>query len=126
MSHVKRGVTRHARHRKVIARAKGYDGRRKNTFRAAKQAVEKAGQYAYRDRRARKRDFRKLWIQRINAAVRQQGMTYGRFMYGLAKAHITLNRKSLAELAVHDPKALETLVQEAKKVAPPQEQQPQA
>ena len=94
MSRVKRGVTTHARHRKVIKAAKGYYGRRKNTFRIANQAVEKAGQYAYRDRKVRKRNFRSLWIQRINAAAREHGLTYGRFINGLSKAGIVRNKPS--------------------------------
>ncbi len=103
MSRVKRGVTSHARHRKVLKQAKGYYGRRKNTIRVAKQAVEKAGQYAYRDRKVRKRTFRALWIQRINAAARLHGLTYGRFIDGLNKAGIELDRKVLADIAVHEP-----------------------
>ena len=103
MSRVKRGVTAHARHRKVIKQAKGYYGRRKNTIRVAKQAVEKAGQYAYRDRKVRKRTFRALWIQRINAAARINGLTYGRLIDGLKKAGIELDRKVLADIAVHEP-----------------------
>ena len=114
MSRVKRGVTTHARHRKVIKKAKGYYGRRKNTFRIANQAVEKAGQYAYRDRRARKRNFRSLWIQRINAAAREAGLTYGRFINGLDRAGIEVDRKVLADLAVHDPDAFKSLVEKAK------------
>ena len=114
MSRVKRGVTTHARHRKIIKAAKGYYGRRKNTFRTANQAVEKAGQYAYRDRKARKRTFRSLWIQRINAATRQHGFTYGRFMDGLNKAGIEVDRKVLADLAVHEPEAFASLVQQAR------------
>ena len=110
MSRVKRGVTTHARHRKVIKAAKGYYGRRKNTFRIANQAVEKAGQYAYRDRKARKRNFRSLWIQRINAAAREHGLTYGRFINGLSKAGIEVDRKMLADLAVHDADAFKALV----------------
>lgn len=113
MARVKRGVTTHAKHKKVIKQADGYRGRRKNTFRTAVQAVEKAGQYAYRDRRARKRDFRKLWIQRINAAVRELSehtMTYARFIDGLNKADIVLDRKVLADIAVHDPSAFKALV----------------
>ncbi|MFP4538602.1 MAG: 50S ribosomal protein L20 [Dichotomicrobium sp.] len=117
MSRVKRGVTTHARHRKVIKSAKGYYGRRKNTFRVANQAVEKAGQYAYRDRRARKRNFRALWIQRINAAAREHGMTYGRFIHGLAKAGIEVDRKVLADLAVREPDAFESLVDKARDAA---------
>lgn len=114
MSRVKRGVTTHARHRKVIKKAKGYYGRRKNTFRIANQAVEKAGQYAYRDRRARKRNFRSLWIQRINAAAREAGLTYGRFINGLDRAGIEVDRKVLADLAVHEPDAFKSLVEKAK------------
>ena len=102
MSRVKRGVTSHARHRKVLKQAKGYYGRRKNTIRVAKQAVEKAGQYAYRDRKVRKRTFRALWIQRINAAARINGLTYGRLIDGLKKAGIELDRKVLADIAVRD------------------------
>ena len=113
MSRVKRGVTKHARHRKIIGRAKGYYGRRKNTFRAANQAVEKAGQYAYRDRKVKKRNFRALWIQRINAAVRQHGMTYGRFIDGLNKAGVEVDRKMLADLAVKEPDAFKALVDQA-------------
>ncbi|MGJ8528514.1 50S ribosomal protein L20 [Maritalea sp.] len=110
MSRVKRGVTSHARHKKVIKAAKGYYGRRKNTIRIAKQAVEKAGQYAYRDRKARKRNFRALWIQRINAAVREHGLTYGRFIDGLSKAEIAVDRKVLADLAVRNPESFKALV----------------
>ena len=113
MSRVKRGVTTHARHRKVIKAAKGYHGRRKNTFRIANQAVEKAGQYAYRDRRTRKRNFRALWIQRINAATRELGMTYGRFIDGLSKAGIEVDRKVLSDLAIHEPEAFKALVEKA-------------
>ena len=115
MSRVKRGVTTHARHRKVIKQAKGYYGRRKNTIRVAKQAVEKAGQYAYRDRKVKKRTFRALWIQRINAAVREHGLTYGRFINGLALAGITVDRKVLADLAIHEPVAFKALVDQASK-----------
>jgi len=113
MARVKRGVTAHARHKKVIAQAKGYRGRRKNTFRVAKQAVERAGQYAYRDRRRRKREFRALWIQRINAASRQHGLTYGRFMSGLKLAGIEVDRKVLADLAVREPESFKSLVGQA-------------
>jgi large subunit ribosomal protein L20 len=105
MARVKRGVTSHARHAKVLSKAKGYYGRRKNTIRVAKQAVEKAAQYAYRDRKVRKRDFRSLWIQRINAMVRDHGMRYSTFMHGLNKAGISIDRKVLADLAVNEPKA---------------------
>ncbi len=117
MSRVKRGVTAHARHRKIIKAAKGYYGRRKNTFRAANQAVEKAGQYAYRDRKARKRSFRALWIQRINAAAREHGITYGRFIDGLNKAGIEVDRKVLADIAVREPEAFRTLVARARSAA---------
>ena len=102
MPRVKRGVTARARHKKVLDQAKGYRGRRKNVYKIAKQAVMKAGQYAYRDRRNKKRDFRRLWIVRINAAARINGMSYSRFMNGLMKAGITLDRKVLADIAVHD------------------------
>ena len=114
MSRVKRGVTSHAKHKKVIKAAKGYYGRRKNTIRIAKQAVEKANQYAYRDRRVRKRNFRALWIQRINAGVREFGMTYSRFIDGLAKAGIEVDRKVLADLAVKEPEAFKALADKAK------------
>ena len=114
MSRVKRGVQANARHKKVIKAAKGYYGRRKNTFRAATQAVDKAGQYAYRDRRRRKRNFRSLWIQRINAAARELGMTYGRFMDGLGKAGVEIDRKVLSDLAVREPDAFKALVEKAK------------
>jgi|TARA_Y100000588_G_scaffold50874_1_gene47831 large subunit ribosomal protein L20 len=113
MSRVKRGVTTHARHRKVIKAAKGSRGRSKNTFRAAVQRVEKNLQYAYRDRRTRKRDFRRLWIQRINAASRQHGMTYAVFINGLKKAGIDLDRKVLSELAISEPQAFQSLVEQA-------------
>jgi large subunit ribosomal protein L20 len=114
MSRVSRGVAAHARHKKVLSRAKGYYGRRKNTIRVAKQAVEKAGQYAYRDRKARKRNFRALWIQRINAASREHGLTYGRFIDGLGKAGIEVDRKVLADLAVREPAAFKVLVEQAR------------
>lgn len=113
MARIKRGVTSHARHKKVIKQAKGYRGRRKNTIRVAMQAVEKAGQYAYRDRRNRKRDFRALWIQRINAASREHGMNYARFMSGLKHAGIEVDRKILADLAVREPEAFKALVEQA-------------
>lgn len=113
MSRVKRGVTAHARHRKIIKKAKGYYGRRKNVFRVANQAVEKAGQYAYRDRRTRKWNFRALWIQRINAGVREYGLTYSRFIDGLAKAGIEVDRKVLSDLAIHEPEAFKALVNQA-------------
>src|SRR3954463_13510975 len=105
MPRVKRGVTARARHKKVLAQAKGFRGRRKNVYRIAKQAVMKAGQYAYRDRRAKKREFRALWIARINAAVREHGLTYSAFMNGLKKAEIEVDRKVLADLAVADKAA---------------------
>ncbi len=113
MSRVKRGVTTHARHRKVIKAAKGSRGRSKNTFRAAIQRVEKSLQYAYRDRRTRKRDFRRLWIQRINAASRQHGLTYARFINGLKIAGIDLDRKVLSDLAIREPQAFQSLVEQA-------------
>jgi len=113
MARVKRGVTSHARHRKVIKKAAGYYGRRNNTFRTAKQAVEKAGQYAYRDRKVRKRQFRALWIQRINAAVREHGLTYARFMGGLGKAGIEIDRKMLSDLAIREPQTFKALVAKA-------------
>jgi large subunit ribosomal protein L20 len=113
MARVKRGTTAHARHKKVTDAAKGYYGRRKNVFRVAVQAVEKGQQYAYRDRRARKRDFRALWIQRINAGVRQYGMTYSRFMNGLKLAGIELDRKVLSDLAIHEPAAFKNIVDQA-------------
>lgn len=114
MSRVKRGVTSHAKHKKVIKAAKGYWGRRKNAIKTARQAVEKAGQYAYRDRRAKKRNFRSLWIQRINAGVRLEGMTYARFIDGLSKAGIAVDRKVLADLAVKEPEAFRALTEKAK------------
>ncbi len=114
MSRVKRGVTSHARHKKVLKSAKGYYGRRKNTIRIAKQAVEKAGQYAYRDRKVKKRNFRALWIQRINAAAREHGLTYGRFIDGLSKAEVAVDRKVLADLAVRNPESFAALVATAK------------
>ena len=114
MSRVKRGVTNHARHKKVLKAAEGYYGRRKSTIRIAKQAVEKAGQYAYRDRRVKKRNFRALWIQRINAAVRDYGLTYGRFIDGLSKAEVAVDRKVLSDLAITQPEAFGVLVAKAK------------
>lgn len=112
MARVKGGVTAHARHRKVIKKAKGYYGRRKNCFRTANQAVEKAGQYAYRDRRVKKRNFRSLWIQRINAAARQHGLTYSQFMNGMKKAGIELDRKVLSDIAIRDEKGFEAIVKQ--------------
>lgn len=114
MSRVKRGVTARARHKKVIEQAKGYRGRRKNVYRVAKQAVIKAGQYAYRDRRQRKRQFRALWIVRINAAAREHGLSYSRFMEGLRKAGVELDRKVLAGLAVSDKTAFALLAEQAR------------
>ena len=113
MARVKRGVTSHAKHKKVLKAAKGFYGRRKNTIRIAKQAVEKSQQYAYRDRKNRKRSFRALWIQRINAATREQGLTYGRFIDGLGKAGVEVDRKVLAELAVSEPASFKALVEKA-------------
>ena len=114
MSRVKRGVTARARHKKVLVQAKGYRGRRKNVYRVAKQAVMKAGQYQYRDRRQRKRQFRSLWIARINAAARLEGMKYSTFMNGLKKAQIEVDRKVLADLAVFDKPAFAALAAQAK------------
>ena len=114
MPRVKRGVTAHARHKKVLALAKGYRGRRKNVYRVAKQAVMKAGQYAYRDRRQRKRQFRSLWIARINAAARELGMKYSTFMNGLKTAKIEVDRKVLADLVVFDQPAFAALAAQAK------------
>ncbi|GAB4149619.1 MAG: 50S ribosomal protein L20 [Sphingomonadales bacterium] len=113
MARVKRGVTSHARHKRVLEKAKGYYGRRKNTIRVAKQAVDKALEYAYRDRRTKKRNFRALWIQRINAAARINGLTYGRFMHGLKLAEIELDRKVLADLAMREPDAFKALAETA-------------
>ena len=114
MTRVSRGVTAHARHKKVIRQARGYRGRSKNVFRAAIERVEKGLQYAYRDRRTRKRDFRALWIQRINAAVRAHDMTYSKFVHGLSEAGIAIDRKVLADLAVREPEAFEALVEQAR------------
>lgn len=114
MARMKRGVTSHAKHKKVLAAAKGYRGRRKNTIRIAKQAVEKAGQYAYRDRRTKKRNFRSLWIQRINAAARSHGLTYGKFVHGLKLANVEVDRKILADLAVTNETAFKALVDTSK------------
>ncbi|TCS99760.1 LSU ribosomal protein L20P [Tepidimonas ignava] len=114
MPRVKRGVTARARHKKVLALAKGFRGRRKNVFRVAKQAVMKAQQYAYRDRRARKRVFRQLWIARINAAARELGLTYSQFANGLRQAAIEIDRKVLADLAVHDKAAFAAIVERVK------------
>ena len=114
MPRVKRGVTARARHKKVLALAKGYRGRRKNVYRVAKQAVMKAGQYAYRDRRQRKRQFRQLWIVRINAGARENGLSYSKFMNGLKKAAIEIDRKVLADLAVFEKAAFAQLAEKAK------------
>jgi len=114
MARVKRGVTAGARHKKVLKKAKGYYNGRRKVYRAAKQAVIKAGQYAFRDRRVRKREFRALWIARINAAIRPHGMSYSRFMNGLKKAGIEVNRKVLADLAVHDSEAFAALAEQVK------------
>ena len=113
MARVKRGVTSHAKHKKVLKAVKGQWGRRKNTIRVARQAMEKAMQYAYRDRRAKKRDFRSLWIQRINAGVRAEGLTYSKFINGLNKSWIKLDRKVLDEISYHNPEAFKTIVKKA-------------
>jgi len=114
MSRVKRGVTSHAKHKKVYKAAKGFYGRRKNTIRAAKAAVDKAAQYAFRDRKRKKRTFRALWIQRLNAAVRPLGMTYSVFIDVLAKSGITVDRKVLSDLAIHEPAAFQAIAEKAK------------
>jgi len=114
MARVKRGVTSHAKHKKTLKAAKGYYGRRKNTIRIAKQAVEKAGQYAFRDRKNKKRSFRALWIQRINAGVRAFDLTYSRFINGLEKAGIEIDRKVLSDLAIREPAAFQAIVEKAK------------
>ena len=110
MARIKRGVTSHAKHKKVLKQVKGQYGRRKNTIRVAKQSLDKALQYAYRDRRTKKRDFRSLWIQRINAGARQEGITYSQFMNGLNKSGIKLDRKVLADIAYHNPEAFKSIV----------------
>ncbi|HAF80188.1 MAG TPA: 50S ribosomal protein L20, partial [Brevundimonas sp.] len=110
MARVKRGVTSHAKHKKVLEQAKGFSGRRKNTIRTAKAAVDRAGQYAYRDRRAKKRNFRALWIQRINAAVRAEGLTYSQFMHGTKLAGIELDRKVMADLAMNEGAAFKAII----------------
>ena len=114
MARVKRGVTAHAKHKKVLKKAKGYYGRRKNTIRTAKAAVDRAQQYATRDRRARKRNFRSLWVQRINAAAREHGLTYSRLIDGLGKAGIEVDRKVMSDLAIHEPAAFAALCEKAK------------
>ena len=118
MARVKRGVTSHAKHKKVLKAAKGYRGRRKNTIRIARQAVEKAGQYAYRDRKVKKRTFRALWIQRINAAVRAEGLTYSQFIHGTKLAGIELDRKSMADLAMNEGGIFTTIIAQAKAALP--------
>jgi len=118
MARVKRGVTSHAKHKKTLAAAKGFRGRRKNTIRAAKAAVDKSMQYAYRDRKNKKRTIRALWIQRLNAAVREMGITYSRFMDGLNKAGLEIDRKVLSELAIHEPAAFKAIVEKAKSALP--------
>ena len=118
MARVKRGVTTHAKHKRTLELAKGYYGRRKNTIRVAKQAVEKAGQYAYRDRKAKKRNFRALWIQRINAAVRMEGLTYGIFMHGLKLAGVDLDRKVLADMAMHEAATFSAIIAQSKAALP--------
>src|SRR4028118_1338256 len=110
MARIKRGVTTRAKHKRILDQAKGYYGRRKNTIRIARQAVEKAGQYAYRDRKVKKRSFRALWIQRINAAVRAEGLTYGQFMHALKVTGIDLDRKVLADMAMHEGEAFRALI----------------
>jgi large subunit ribosomal protein L20 len=118
MARVKRGVTSHAKHKKTLKAAKGFYGRRKNTIRAAKAAVDRSMQYATRDRKARKRVFRSLWIQRLNAAVRECGITYSRFIDGLSKAGIEIDRKVLSDLAIHEPDAFKAIVEKAKSALP--------
>ena len=110
MARVKRGTTTHAKHKRILEQAKGYYGRRKNTIRIAKQAVEKAGQYAYRDRKVKKRSFRALWIQRINSGVREMGFTYSVFMHAYAESGLTLDRKVLADLAMNEPESFKAIV----------------
>ena len=117
MARVKRGVTAHAKHKKVLKAAKGYYGARSRLIKTAKQAVEKAQQYAYRDRKRRKRNFRALWIQRINAATREHGLTYGRFINGLTNLGIEIDRKVLSDIAINDPAAFKALVDKAAKAA---------
>lgn len=123
MARIKRGVTAHARHKRVLEQAKGFYGRRKNTIRIAKQAVEKAGQYAYRDRKTRKRNFRALWIQRINAGAREHGLSYSRFMAGVSAAGLELDRKILADLAMNEPEAFAAVVAQVKAALPAAAQQ---
>src|SRR3954463_908694 len=118
MARVKRGVTTRAKHKRIRENAKGYYGRRKNTIRIARQAVEKAGQYAYRDRKVKKRTFRGLWIQRINAGVRAEGLTYSQFMHGCKLAGIELDRKVLADIAMHEGEVFKTIIAQAKGALP--------
>lgn len=118
MARVKRGVTSHAKHKKTLKAAKGFYGRRKNTIRAAKAAVDRAMQYATRDRKVRKREFRALWIQRLNAAVREFGLTYSRFIDGLNKAGVEIDRKVLSDLAIHQPEAFKAIIEKAKGALP--------
>jgi large subunit ribosomal protein L20 len=118
MARVKRGVTSHAKHKKTLRAAKGFYGRRKNTIRTAKAAVDRSMQYATRDRKARKREFRALWIQRLNAAVRELGLTYSRFIDGLSRAGITVDRKVLSELAIREPVAFKAIVEQVKAALP--------
>ena len=118
MTRIKRGTTTHAKHKRILDAAKGFYGRRKNTIRIARQAVEKSGQYAYRDRKAKKRTFRALWIQRINAAVRVEGLTYGQFMHGLKLAGVELDRKVLADLAMNEGASFSTIIAQAKAALP--------
>ena len=120
MARIKRGTTTRAKHKRILDQAKGYYGRRKNTIRIARQAVEKAGQYAYRDRKVKKRSFRALWIQRINAAVRAEGLTYGQFMHGLKLAGVDLDRKVLADIAMHEGDAFRAIVAQARGALPQQ------
>ena len=118
MARVKRGVTSHAKHKKVLKQAKGFYGRRKNTIRTAKAAVDRAGQYAYRDRRNKKRSFRALWIQRINAAVREAGLTYSQFIHGAKLAGIELDRKVMADLAMNQAETFSAIIKQAKQALP--------
>ena len=118
MARVKRGVTTHARHKKVLAQSKGYFGRSSTNYRIALERLEKALRYAYRDRRNKKREFRALWIQRINAAVREQGLTYSQFIFGLKQANIELDRKVLADMAMHEGEVFSAIIAQAKAALP--------
>ena len=118
MARVKRGVTAHAKHKKILKQAEGFRGRRKNTIRAAKAAVDHSKQYSYRDRKNKKRTFRALWVQRINAAVRMEGLTYGQFMHGLKLAGVDLDRKVLADIAMHEGEAFKGIVAQARAALP--------